>query len=302
MIILLDHDFRFFGASRYLKFLHGELLKRGSSVAYLIPGPTDEVPDYTLYDQDSLLSIIHRLDPRLIYVNSMNPIVYHHLGEIQKYNTIFHSHEAASPILPDLVVSESIAGRYRETVKIQKPFLPVPKIDEIYRYSRQDIMNTKITLGMCGEVSDRKNFNLFSIVARLFPQYMFIWVGGDRDEIIHHNFYLYKYTKCPYSFFRSFDYLLFTGADDPCPYVILENIILETPILLFRNSILTRHPLEFVKYLDRELDIRSMIRSIYLFVCEKKKQNISDSGYRYIKDNYSSCQVAIQAIIEKCDF
>jgi hypothetical protein len=148
---------------------------------------------------------------------------------------------------------------------------------------------------MCGEISDRKNFKLFNQITKLFPQYYFIWLGGNKDEKITSNFIIKKYEQNPYLYFHSFDYLLFTGIDDPCPYVILENIILETPILLFKNSVLTNFSIEIIKYIDENINIKSMIKSIYYNV-NRKKKNIGDDGYEYIKNNFSSADNILKEI------
>lgn len=291
MIILIDHDFRFFGASIYLKYLYKELIK-SFNVLYFIPkNPliNPSIP-FIIYE-NQLINLINQNNPKIIYINSLNKEIIENWNHLKNYKTIFHSHEYFCEFIkPDFVVSELIASFYVDKVKIQKPFIPLYKLNQIYNYKNSINLykDDKITIGMCGEISERKNFSLFSLLYKIFPNYNFVWIGGDKDEKTSNNFIIIKYTREPHIYFNSIDYLLFTGTNDPCPYVILENIILETPILLFKNSIMTPINSNLIFYLDSDLNIKSIIKSIYMFVKKKKNNNDSNNGYKYIKNHFTN--------------
>lgn len=291
MIILIDHDYRFFGASIYLKYLYNELLK-SYKVLYFIPKkPLINISIPFIIYENQLINLIKQNNPEIIYINSLNQEIIKNWNHLKNYKIIFHSHEYYCKFIkPDFVVSEFIASFYVDKVKIQKPFIPLYKLNEIFNYKNSInlFINDNITIGMCGEMSERKNFSLFSLLPKIFPNYNFIWIGANKDENVYQNFRIIKYTNQPYTYFNSIDYLLFTGKNDPCPYVILENIILDTPILLFKNSIMTEINSNLIQYLDSDLNIKSIVKSIYMFVKNKKKNYDSNNGYEYIKNHFTN--------------
>jgi len=79
MIILIDHDYRFFGASIYLKYLYLELLK-SYKVLYFIP----KIPlinpliPFIIYE-NQLINLIDQNNPEIIYINSLNPVSHQNL-------------------------------------------------------------------------------------------------------------------------------------------------------------------------------------------------------------------------------
>jgi len=303
LIAFIDHDFRFFGASIYLKYLYETLISRFNLV-YLIPKePRIKLTfPYKVYG-NNVITIIREMNPKIIYINSMNDEIRTNWELINKYPVIYHSHEKFSSILPDFVVSPYISSLYNDPVQIQPPFFPNHKLNEIFSVKEKINLysNDPITIGMCGEISDRKEFRLFNLVSKLFPQFNFVWLGGNEDKKMSSNFFIKGYTECPYDYFNSFDYLLFTGKNDPCPYVILENIILNTKIILFKNSILTNlSNVECIIFIDENLSLKSTIKSLILHAKDKRYNDCNHKfGLNYIKTHFTSIQNVIKELEKK---
>ena len=181
-----------------------------------------------------------------------------------KESIIIHSHETRDEyikllnnnyITPNIVVSKKIATDYLNikdrNLLLQPPFIAnINKIielsneiveDDIIKSHLDNFDENKITFGMCGNLTERKNINLFKMLCKDFPQYNFLWIGGHRKSkmcYVHKNFFHIPNINNPYKYFKKyFDYFLLTSLSDPCPYVILENILLETNIITFKENI-----------------------------------------------------------------
>jgi hypothetical protein len=84
--------------------------------------------------------------------------------------------------------------------------------------------------------------------------------------------------------------MLFSTAD-PCPYVILENILLETPIITFRDNIYYDHKDELIQHIYNEypsnINRQNAIKSINNYV-KNKKIIITNYGKQYIERNFTN--------------
>jgi glycosyltransferase involved in cell wall biosynthesis len=239
---------------------------------------------------------------------------------IPKTKLILHSHEIfehyllSKRLVPDFVVSERIADQYEQHFQlrpnIQPPFLLNSK--EILRMAEEPvepiknecgIMDlSKVTLCMCGQINERKNFNLFIEVAKRCPQYNFLWIGGTEDpfENIENVFHV-KYTSNPYKYFKNIvDYFVLFSKQDPCPYVILENILLETQIVTFRENIFFDHKHRLTKEFYFEypgaISLENVINALKLYVKGKKTKSISQEGLHYIEEFFRFPSAIIQSV------
>jgi len=317
MIFLLDHDHRKFGASKFLLELWNQI-KNLDTIFYVTPLPMDHIPKYNVlfyYYQVSILQeFINLHNPSILYINSWNH-VFQDL-KCKGKRIIFHSHETIENyphdlLQPDYVVSSLIANEYKTKKnilpKVQPPFLSMKSIYTIFESAnippQQIIHSDKITFGMCGEVSYRKNFPIFIELARMFPRYQFIWIGCENKYkfTVPKNLFIIAFTENPYQYFyHCIDYFILTSTRDPCPYVILENIVLETPIILFDKSILTKHydsRLDFIYNVNDYFNIKSGMYGIYKFGL-KKKQKIQDlgKGAEYIKEVFGNANAVIDEL------
>jgi glycosyltransferase involved in cell wall biosynthesis len=239
----------------------------------------------------SYYDVIDFIDPTIIVLHSHE--IFEHYLLSEKYT-------------PYYVVSQRIAQQYVDRGFVSPRVQPavLQNIDEILEKSNEPvdlksirnqfgIMNPeKITIGMCGQISERKNTRLFIDVAKAFPQYNFLWVGGDTninvDMVSNPNIYHIPFTINPYKYYKQiYDYFILFSKFDPCPYVILENILLETNIITFSENIYTdhKHPLtaDFYHEMQGAITFDLCKEAIDSFVCYKKPLHSKGEGREYIE-------------------
>ena len=161
-------------------------------------------------DPTLLYMLYEHFQPKLVYLNSCNFAIFNVYKYIPKDITILHSHEIFEHYLlakinvPNFVVSHRIAQEYNTYYKndnnfviplVQPPFLS--NIEEILTLSDEniDVISndfgiidmSKITIGMCGQITDRKNYQLFIEVSKHYPQYNFIWIGDNNNVFTQYN-------------------------------------------------------------------------------------------------------------------
>jgi hypothetical protein len=169
--------------------------------------------------------------------------------------------------------------------------------------------NTKICICMAGQITDRKNYKLFVTTAEIFPEYNFLWIGGSENQTHifsnKKNIYHIPYTENPYAYYNNIvDYFILFSTFDPCPFVVLENIIFSTPIITFKENIFTDHTSILISDIyhecDGKVELKNTIDAINTYV--KNKKNINNTNHnnhiKYVVDNFSS-PVQINNIISK---
>jgi hypothetical protein len=341
-IFLFNHDYTLFGANHYMYLLFN-ILKNTYQNTNIKPLLCEVeynpqlLPKYSIFQNDvveykndpTLLYMLYEhFNPKLVYLNSCNLTIFYIYKYFPKDITIIHSHEIfehyllAKTNVPSFVVSHRIAQEYNTYYKndnnfvmpsVQPPFLS--NIDEILTLSNENIyvisngfgiidMN-KITIGMCGQITNRKNYQLFIEVSKHYPQYNFLWIGDDNNVFAqYNNIYYITHTNNPYKYYKQIlDYFILFSHQDPCPYVILENIVLETKIITFAKNIYTEHKSDLIKdfYFEypNEINLNNCIDAINIFVNKSFKQPkiTSNKGREYI-DKYFSFPHQIYQKIE----
>jgi hypothetical protein len=332
-IFLVNHDYCLFGANHYMYLLFNILIKKFENtnikpllcevkynpqllIKYSIC--QNHVIEYK-NDPTLLYMLYEHFQPKLVYLNSCNFAIFNVYKYIPKDMTIVHSHEIFDHYLlakinvPNFVVSHRIAQEYNTYYKndnnfviplVQPPFLS--NIDEILTLSDEniDVISndfgiidmSKITIGMCGQITDRKNYQLFIEVSKHYPHYNFIWIGDNNNVFTqYNNIYYITHTNNPYKYYKQvIDYFILFSHQDPCPYVILENILLETQIITFAKNIYTEHKSDLINdfYFEypNEINLNNCIDAVNKFVKNTKqilKINKSNKGQEYI-DKYFS--------------
>lgn len=270
-LLLISHQTSFFGATHYLYSLFNYIKSEYPSLKIKIAEQYEDsvlTAKYNLCSEDIIVyhndptvlwHITDKLNPKKILVNSASKIINPVLKHLDKDRRILHSHEVREhyqavikDITPDFVVSEKIAAQWEGMdVKIQPPFIDIstrelldsaPAIATLSN-AFGDIDFSKLTVGMCGDLSSRKNPKLFGQLAAQFKNINFVWVGGHDDFPVQglRNLYHIRSVANPYSYFKIFDCFLLTAIIDPCPYVVLENLYLNNKVVVFRDSIFTAH-------------------------------------------------------------
>ena len=318
-IMLIDHKSDGTGACHYLYMLYENYKKQYKNVVLVLVKYSDfflkkynikksEVIEY-FNDPTMLFMIYNKFTPIVMYMNSVNYAFYRIIDIVPREKLLFHSHEIkkhyflSKKITPDYVVSYKIANEYMNRPGIQPPFLT--NIDEILKLGNDyiDVIkndfgildNDKITLCMCGVLSERKNYKLFIEMAIIFPQYNFLWIGGDKCKkfIKYKNIYQITFTTNPYKYYNQIvDYFILFSLSDPCPFVVLENILFETPVIVFKENIYTDHCSSLLENIYYEyktcISYENCIDAINKFVINKKNKNVHYKfGYQYIQMNYS---------------
>jgi hypothetical protein len=322
-ILLVSHETSLFGATHYLyslyKYIKDNYPEKKIKIAEKKPNTfllekyglnTAEVVYY--YNDSTLLHhICDTLSPAVILVNSTNTVVdtiipymrpetriVRHSHEVKK-----HFEEAHKNTIPDYVVSLKISKEWGGLPKIQPPFIDNATrkvIDEeceveclVVKNSSGHLDVNKVTIGMCGHLSTRKNPSLFVKLAELFKQYNFLWVGGEEDitsEVVP-NLYHVKNTNLPYKYFKIFDYLLLTSIIDPCPYVVLENLYLNNRVIAFRDNIYTDHKCVQLENLyfeyPGEISLNTAVEAVELYVQSKNTDRVKEVGKNHILENFS---------------
>lgn len=338
-IFLVNHSESIYGASIFVYYFY-HILKKNypefNIILFEIKYNDIVIKKFNILSNDV---IEYKDDPTLLYLyyNYLNPsavifnscnITYTQVYKyISKNKLILFSHEAfknyllSKVTIPDLVVSKLIANDYfsfyNKTPLIQPPFFPDYVIQDIVLRSNEEITeeikndfgildSTKINICMCGEIIDRKNYKLFIEIANKEPKYNFIWIGGNDNEIFnkYKNIYYISYTDNPYKYFNKIvDYFILFSETDPCPYVILENIILETNIITFKSNILTDHNNPIIKnfYFEypEKITATTCLNAINMFINGKKSHVKTGNGLEYINKYFSSVQ-KITNLINNC--
>jgi len=314
-ILLVSHDNSIYGATHYLYLLFEQLKLKGFKVKML---EADNNPmleekyklsasDVMYYKKDPTLlyHICMATKARKIYFNSMTSAMARVVKYIDKSKLIIHSHEIEDHYVcttpPTFVVSVPISKQYKVPPKVQPPIISREILDLIdvefckpasVSNHAGEIDRSKITIGMCGNLSDRKNYKLFIELAENLNQYNFLWVGGDHDvDCASDNFYHVKNVNLPYKYYSLMDYFLLTSKEDPCPYVILESLYVNNRVLTFRDNIYTdhKHPLLEGIYFEYPGAIDLVTATEHIMAnAVKKADKTSTSGSEYILKYFSS--------------
>jgi len=271
---------------------------------------------YHYNDPEKLLEIIKNINPVFIYSNSLN-IYYKYINKFIDYwhKTYFHFHETLSFVDNNIiskiknekifVVADRIKKEFETigctNIEVFPPFISQEKTFHIKNLSSKlkEKINDKITIGMSGNVCDRKNFHLFYQLAKNCPQYNFVWIGGDEDWM-GSFLYMYRYepesldnfkhiphTDNPYFYFKNLDYFFLTSKNDPCPIVVLENLLINNRIITIKDNIFYQHnKLELKENLieienNEETKIIETFKSLNL-----TKYTKNTIGEKYIEKNF----------------
>jgi hypothetical protein len=344
-ILLINHDISKTGAPLFLYDLYEELSDRHifKNIYMLEAFPNKILPKLNnkIYHFNSL-HILHDIllstNPVLIYSNSLNFYLYNwdHFKYWHK-KTIIHFHETPryaklfidkmstdTNRVKTFVVSKTIKEEFLKNtnfsnIDIFSPFISLNKQDKIKSLYKIDhdktklsgIDMSKVTIGMCGDISDRKNILLFLKLAIQYSQYNFVWVGGhnfmktkasldpDNNYVVPENFYWVPITENPYQYFKIFDYFFLTSKEDPCPIVILENLLLNNKIIVIKNNIRTIHTKNLLEnYIEIDEETDEGVAQAFGNLDLNKLPNSTNDNSRYI-DNFYSIPTLIDTRLNK---
>lgn len=283
-----------------------------------------------------LLKAIVDINPIFIYSNSQNSFLLNNnvYQEVFNYKTLFHFHECIQDFCTTqnqylkleikkekvFVVSKEIQEQFRnegyKNILIFPPFLSPEKINKITKLTKESVNvknnfrnldKNKIIIGMSGSVCKRKNFLLFYNLALKNPDKEFLWIGGDdwesKESIYNRSFeslenlFHIPHTINPWTYYNLLDYFFLTSERDPCPYVVLENLLLNNKIITLKNNIFYKHnSVDLENYIIIDNDNLSDDDVINEFKKLKlsKNKNITEKNKSYILNNFSSPEILKQ--------
>jgi glycosyltransferase involved in cell wall biosynthesis len=210
----------------------------------------------------ALLSVV-RSRPDLVYVNSTAAAVYLRPARWWRRRALLHAHESeslASKLLDGVRAQAELprstlvgcSPSVRSGLQVlsgqpedQVVLLPsVPDGDEVRRRSAEPpdrpYRAGELVVGCCGTVEPRKGTDLWVAVAREVRRrrpdlaVRFVWVGEvsqppeDTDGVE-----LLGPSDNPYPHLHRFDIATLPSRDDPFPLVVLEAMLLGTPVVAF---------------------------------------------------------------------
>jgi hypothetical protein len=295
-----------YAISKVIKYIPKNIRILHSHEAYEHYSLAKETPDFVVSDE------IARRYRNNDIKNHHNDIKNHHNDIKNQNNTIKYYKKNQRKIEKFQLKNEKNLQRFinkdinikkyeNKEIEIQPPFLT--NIDDIIQKSKEPIdeiknkngifNKNKITIGMCGQITKRKNYKLFIEVSILYPNYNFIWIGDNSNVFDNYqNIYHISNTQNPYKYYRQLiDYFMLFSIIDPCPYVILENILLNTNIIVFNPNILYNHNdkllLGIYNIYPYEINLYNCRMAIDRYVKNKKLLNNNYNGELYIRKYFS---------------
>lgn len=324
--VFINHDVSLTGAPIFLNDFASFLRDKINIDPVMIdPYPNKIFKSYKLTriyhfnDQIGLKNILNNIDPIFIYSNSVN-LFYKNSDLFKEFfdKTIFHFHETLECVDIDnlkkikdqkiYTVADKIKKEFEDAgcidVNVFPPFISENKCQKIKKSSEnvevfndfRNIDKNKVIVGMSGQICKRKNFKLFYKTAERNPNKEFVWVGGEWcDTKIYgenfqlDNFFHVPYKNNPYPYFHMFDCFFLTSLVDPCPIVVLENLLLNKKVIVLKNNILYEHKnlnnYFVVDNKDKEED--AIINEVTKILDGLQKKNFDKSGEHYIRCEFS---------------
>ena len=201
----------------------------------------------------------------LVYVNSTAAAIYLRPARWLHRRVILHVHESgdlaewflaksrANTLIADVSVvacSPSVQAEIAVLIKRSVdaiPMLPsVPDDAEVLRLSAEqpdhDYSPDEFVVGCCGAVEHRKGADLWVEVARQVREatsdypVRFVWVGEGIQSVRPDEESKIAFigpSPNPYAHMRRFDVFTLPSRDDPFPLVVLEAMLLGTPVVAF---------------------------------------------------------------------
>jgi glycosyltransferase involved in cell wall biosynthesis len=207
--------------------------------------------------------LIHR--PGVVYVNSAAASVYLRPSRWLRRRTVLHLHEsidwidwflrrdcasdlfartrlvACSPSIRKQVAER--LGRPMESIRL---IASVPDSARVQRLAEEapgvEYGADELVVGCCGAVEERKGADLWTDIAQRvrveFPdqRLRFVWVGAGAPPVTARANAAVEFLGAslnPYAHVKRFDVAVLPSRDDPFPLVVLEAMILGTPVVAF---------------------------------------------------------------------
>jgi glycosyltransferase involved in cell wall biosynthesis len=218
-----------------------------------------------LVDTVLAMATLIRRRPDLVYVNSTAAAIYLRPAQWLRRRVVLHVHESGTVAEPFLSTAQAPQRLDGITVVacspsvqadlqrlIDKPaaaikMLPsVPDDAEVVRLSAEPLNRPyqaeELIVGCCGTVEHRKGADQWVAAAREVRKSMpgrqvrFVWIGEIAQPVQTDDEAGIEFcgpTSNPYAHMRRFDVATLPSRDDPFPLVVLEAMLLGTPVVAF---------------------------------------------------------------------
>lgn len=268
-LAIVTHELSLTGAPHYACLLARAAAQRGLRVALLHPAVDVQgvVERYGLNGVQllpfqgprPLLVLLRLLKPRLAYFNSGSSATSAVVLELLRARVgppvFLHSHESSehfvpAEVTPDAVVSERIAAEWarrgRARPAVLPPFVPPDTARELAAFAegRPRRESRRLCAAMCGSLTERKGYKIFAAAAALCTEVDWIWVGGDKAPDCFEGLANVRHvlgTPAPHRHLVEADVFVLTSDVDPCPYVVIECLVMGLPVIVWSENILTDH-------------------------------------------------------------
>lgn len=310
--VLVNHNNSNNGATHSLYTLYNFLKNKNKRVLILECGHNKKLA--SLYNIPIKDTINYHGDPFLLYwlcqkircekiiFNSINFAMSQAMKWLDRTKLILFSREIKKHYMsrscwePDFVLSNSISQSYDSKPSVQPPIILREHLEKIEQDSKQlcnieKFDSSKITLGMCGIIGERKNSNLFLRVAEQLPNFNFVWIGGKELTTKLSNVFHIKDNTEVGKYFSLLDYFVLFSQDEPFGKVVIENLYIGNRVLTFRDNIYYDHKHEKLKDTYYEfpgsITKTNAIQHI-LSTCKEKKTNANEFSKQYVLENFVS--------------
>lgn len=342
-IVIVNHSSTVTGAPFFAQDLANYLVDQGhKNVVFLDPNPSDcfvlnkKITHAFYYNANNLLNILNENKPKLIYSNSLTPMIrdsaFSHLAN----KTIYHFHETYESIMKDFrkfwqepdqglfslitnskatffvaqIIRNKIQNHFSFSSEIERKTFVVPefihknrlmKIDENENRKKQ---NGRVKIGMCGAAIPRKDFKLFIETAKACPEYDFVWIGGQKETNVP-NLKFIDVLKNPYSILEECDYLFLTSKYDPCPIVVLESLYMNHKVIVCEKNIRYEHPAHdlenFLVIKNHKKNSQEIIRQFKEFDLNTSLQK-TKKNKKYFEENFVHPHITTNTTIDYLSF
>lgn len=323
--VLVDHNSNINGASHSLFILANFLKSENKSIIILTPQTIGEVicnkyelkaEDFISYKEDPtiLFWLCKNIQSPKIIMNSINGAMSHTMRWIERDRLVLFSREIKQDYMrlscyePDIVITKLISDTYDSLPLIQTPICPQFLQSRIYsdyeeevHFKEMDI--TKVTIGMCGSLTERKNFRMFLEVAELLPDYNFIWIGGEKMDTTLQNVYHITDTATPFKYYKLIDYFVLFSECEPFGNVVVENLLLNKKVLGFRDNVWFDFKDELTKYnyfeFQGKITTENAINHILNIATRKQSHEkyMDAPSNLYVRENFSEYTLSFQQLL-----
>ncbi len=205
--------------------------------------------------------------------------------------------------VPDYVFSDTTKSQYGTgKVRVISPILSIKSANlsnESFTFeienSKQKLDTNRLTIGTHGDFSHKQTYLTFARIARAFPKYNFVWVGGkstERPETMKDlkNLFFIEEESFSFNLYKLFNYFISLSPNSSSSYPLLENLYLGNKTIAFKikDSVSYKDPLLTDIHFEYpgEATLENGIEAIKQFVNANASSNKHIVGKQYVEEKF----------------